>query len=805
MLGESIQSATNLWAKSPQPPRLMGQSLVDHTRDVIDRIASLRDRMPKLSDLGQAPRLWHQLGLAAGLHDLGKAHPGFQAMVHGESSSFDQRHEIISLAWLRWALGDDPHRDLRIIAAAIASHHRDANAIFRKYNLGTLFDPSPNIEDLIADFPPADLPAVAELFLCEIVPHLQMRGLLEPHWTVPSACDAPATQQAAVASIKEAVREWQFWVEELNAVGTTDVELIRGHFVRGLILLADHAGSAGRHFYTLPILRDCPKVAAALAPPAGKTFYWHQQACAERTGNTILIAPTGSGKTEAALLWAAKQYATIDGQPPIFYVLPFKASMNAMRLRLLAALTRLSGDNQPAQDELVTLQHSSAVQVLYAQLLEREDSPQRATWLARNQDALRRLHTAPIRVLSPYQLLRAAFQLKGHEAIWTDAASGLFIYDEIHAYEPARLGMILAMLQWLAKQLSARAMVMTATMPQPIREFIESNLPNVETIRAAEETINSFRRHRLRLLRQGLLEHDSVAKIVAEVRTGKAVLCVTTTVARAQQLRQWLQAELGETAEIDLLHSRFNAIDRAAKETRLGELVSTKLDGQRIKQVVLVATQVVEVSLDVDFDVLFTDPAPLECLLQRFGRVNRSRRPEPLDVCVSTNAEDAQPVYRIAQVTSTLEVISSFDGLVIDEGLAQSWLDTIYAGNYGNAYRQMLQQSAKTFQRDVLQKAVPFDSSEQLEELFYKMFDGAEVLPLCLVDQYRKCFEDRPLEAAGMVVPISHNQWQSLVRKGLVVSKVETGLPIGSPVVVNIPYDHENGLLLNPPPGDETT
>jgi CRISPR-associated endonuclease/helicase Cas3 len=788
------------WAKSPDEGAARGESLLDHTLHVVRRVANLRERAPFLPELCGDPRLWHRLGLAASLHDLGKTDPRFQKMLREgpplkeRRPSYDQRHEVLSLAWLNWALGDDPHGDRAFIAAAIASHHKDFGEITKSYSLGEEWNPAPNVDNFVNPVPSNLFGAVAAYFAEQVLPRVREFGLIDDGWTVPS-WPANAGREAAVDSIRRNLRAWECWMAELQEE-RTEFRLRRlGLFLRGIMLLADHAGSAHEGFRSLPLLRDPKGMADRLAPPKNLPFYRHQDEAGQTLGHALLIAPTGSGKTEAALRWAARQYSSGQGSPPLFYVLPFKASMNAMRQRLISNF----GD-----EESVALQHSSALQVLYYQLMERETSPKRAAWLARRQRDLGRLHATPVRVLSPYQLLRAAYQLKGHEAILTDAAGGLFIFDEIHAYEPQKLARILELLRFLVDKLAAKAFVMTATLPGPVRQRIENILGRFSLIRAHDETFARFKRHRLLLRDAGLLDESTVEEIVHRAHRGEAVLCVATTVGRAQQLRGVLQKKLGDTVKVGLLHSRFTTEDRSRKEEELGRLVSTRLQGRRPDYVVLVATQVVEVSLDVDFDVLFSDPGPLECLLQRFGRVNRSLRPQPCDVMVCTNVEDAQPVYSRVLVQRALGALRNADGQIIDERDVQGWLNQVYDGDYGESFGRCIDLAADEFQRDVLNQLHPFETCD-LENMFLDQFEGQEVLPISKLNDYRRRLNEDRLSAPSLLVPVTKQQLERLRRQRKAQRGEHHELPRHSPVVVDVPYDAALGLQINPPPDEDST
>lgn len=799
------------WAKSSSLPGHAGESIVQHTLQVVRRIARLRERTPDLPELCGQPRLWHRMALAAALHDLGKMDPRFQKMLRepkparGERSSYDQRHEVLSLAWLNWILGGDPHEDRQFLAAAIASHHKDYQEIILRYSLGSIYAPTTNIPDFVNPIPPETFEVGAMLFREHILPAMCDLQLLDPEWQPPTTW-APTTDDRDVAaeSIRQNLRAWQYWLDDLRESGSTTDTKIAAHLTRGLILLADHAGSAQVDFRLLPILKNRQQIRCRLAPPAPHVFFPHQNEASETRGHLLLIAPTGSGKTESALMWAAHQFSEQQGQPPLFYVLPFKASLNAMQSRLINCLTAEDA-SESKRSEYVTLQHSSALQVLYHQLMERSGNVAEAERLARQQRDLARLHATPVRVLSPFQLLRAAYQLKGHEALWTDAARGVFIFDEIHAYEPQKLARILEMLQFLVNKLGARVCVMTATMPAPVRNSVESVLNNPRVVTAAPETFAQFRRHRLVLNDSELVSDATLSQIVERTQQGQSVLVVATTVARAQQIQLALRQRVSASCLVDLLHSRFTTEDRSTKEQKIRQLVSTSLKGKRTRQVVLVATQVVEVSLDIDFDVLFSDPAPLECLVQRFGRINRSRRKSPHDVVVCTTIPEDSPVYSPELIQAAINQLRTADGSVIDEREVQIWLDVIYSGAYGTRFRTQLENAAKDFSRDVLDHLLPFDTRPDLEDLFYQQFDGAEIVPLSKLEEYRRRLSDEPLAAPLLTVPISHGQLRLLQWKKKIFPPTHYELPANAARIVDASYSAEMGLQLNSEPKDDNS
>jgi CRISPR-associated endonuclease/helicase Cas3 len=285
-----------------------------------------------------------------------------------------------------------------------------------------------------------------------------------------------------------------------------------------------------------------------------------------------------------------------------------------------------------------------------------------------------------------------------------------------------------------------------------------------------------------------LLDAHQIAAILSAANDGRSVLVVATTVARAQKIWDILRRRLGPEAAVELLHGRLCGRDRFKKENRV---LSAVAPGQiHNRAVVLVATQVVEVSLNVDFDTLFSDPAPLEALLQRFGRINRRRRLSEAQVHIIGGIPDGSPVYSNHLVHPAIDLLRTANGQMIDESAIQGWLDDIYSGGIGRQWEQEVNRSRRDFRRDVLDTLSVFDSSPELEKCFDDLFDGTELLPASLEREYENLYESDPLLAPGLLVPVSSKQAAVLHLQGR-LRQLNDGVR-----VADVPYDSERGLAL---------
>ncbi len=767
----------NLWAKSPEERERSGETLARHTWNVLERVAELAGLRPTLPEEVGRSNLWNLLFWAAFLHDWGKAAHGFQKMLRGESKRWGHRHEVLSAVFVDWVTGGWSDDDADFLSAAILSHHKDAADIGLSYPLDTGEDSA--VVELVGELDESTVEGLWE-WLAEVAPvwiaDIGVQGIGVTMPNLPQRRDAiERVLHRGSDILVERLSRYFDLVDDLKWDAGIPRRLM-GVLLRGYLVQVDHTASAhaGR-FTPAPVRREVVIAGAGLS---GVDLYDHQRKAAELEGSAMLVAPTGSGKTEAALLWAAHRSETGGKVPRLFYTLPYQASMNAMYDRLRSVF-----------DGKVGLLHGRSALALYRKLMEEGSydpagAAQKAKWL-RN---LARLHLTPVQVFSPYQMLKATYQLKGYEAMLADYADSSFIFDEIHAYEPKRLAMILEMIRYLREHLNAEFFVMSATLPGVVRRRLEDALGDVAFVQADEELFRRYTRHVVRVVPGDLLSDKGVGRVVEAFAGGRSALVTLNTVARAQEMYRRLSEFVEDSGRVILVHGRFNGRDRLRKERMI--LEAAGLGRKSGDPVIVVSTQVVEVSLNIDLDTLFSDPAPLDALVQRFGRVNRKGRLGLAPVHVFTEPDDGQGIYDERMVKGALKVlIEHAHGRPIHEGQVGSWLDEVFEDAGLLADWNGSFDGAATDFREICDDLAPFESDSSLEEAFDRLFDSVEVLPKSLEDEFEAVRKARPLEASELLVPISWGRWHQLQQARLLWT--EKG---AWPQVVDVPYSGELGL-----------
>lgn len=327
-----------------------------------------------------------------------------------------------------------------------------------------------------------------------------------------------------------------------------------------------------------------------------------QTQCGNVEGNLIAVAPTGSGKTEASLLWCARNLLVQPGSK-LLYLLPTMATSNAIHERFAKVFGMDS----------VGLCHSTADLVL-DQELERGSA---------RDVLLDRTFSRPVTVSTVDQILTTGMNVGRWALKELNAALSLVVVDEVHAYDSWTLGLLIAAVRRLSA-MGSRFLFMSATFPHALLTLFEKHLNNAMVVRDTE--LLGQARNQFRCINGGIDEALSLTRELC--RRGRKVLLVRNSVKACQETAKAL-----EDVDPVCLHSRFIFRDRRSKEKNLDDFP------------LLVATQVVEVSLDIDFDVLITENGPPDAVIQRAGRINRRLLKEGTEVVIFHHDDVSGKVY----------------------------------------------------------------------------------------------------------------------------------------------------------------
>ncbi len=724
---------------SPVLAKQNGETLREHTENCLALYAKFREIFPYLDKKTGYPEFYSDVARALFYHDFGKAAKGFQEQLYLYGKRWKYRHEILSVPFIDSLI----RKDTDFIKELVLTHHKTLD------ELGDYVECEDSLDASFAE-------RLSEI--SDALPYLN--ALIDEYGRLCSPFFQVKDRPSSVKILNFQKEIWEDLYKKINKnqrSPTAEYTRLRGIFGKGLVNSCDYLASAG----VQTVLKPLPDIHQVFSFPALNSI---QKEAAATKGNTIIISPTGSGKTEAALLWATYNLDKADGNR-IFYTLPYTASINAMYIRLNQAFSPYYPD-----EICVSLLHGKASYYLYL-LYEQEK-------FGEVKSLSRRIYS-PYKVMTPFQAIKHFFSLKGYEMGLLEMYRGLFIFDEIHAYDANNTGLILAMTEYLTKELDARVLIMSATLPSFVKKIFVNTLDITHEIRMVEPELGKYLRHRCTILDGSICDHiDLIRK---KIREKKKVLVVCNTVKRAQEIYSVLR---DETTERALLHGRFILRDR---ETTERSLASKSL---------LVGTQTIEVSLDIDYDVCFSEPAPVDALIQRFGRVNRRKGPDgmPLkgicDVFVFTKgSEFDQYIYDPALVDQTVRLLS--DTQLLQEDRLQEITDKVYENGFG-ADREKFQDTKDRFSK-LIEDLMPYHSTSRKDSDFYRIFRSIEAVPACYADPYRQFHIDgRIYDAMQYVLSLSLGQYHRL--KGLNrISQTEYGL------IVNARYDPELGLLVDEP------
>jgi CRISPR-associated endonuclease/helicase Cas3 len=677
------KALSHIWAKTSGESGAEWHPLILHMLDVAASANAILEREPESTrnrmavvlglEWGQA-KAWLSLLIAS--HDLGKACPGFQSkwpyllaatgLRLPRSPNLNIHHAFVSQIALVELLQEKgwPFELAELAADAVGCHHgsraseRDKDKADAEINVAARRDD--RLEAIRSDW----MEVRRELFHALVT-------ILKPG-DPPSKLSLSGPDFMLLSGLTS-FTDWIGSNEEWFPFGNPiDCEDLAAWYQHRQVSANSALNAMGWEYRTVLCSTEKTFQQVFAFPPRPL-----QQAVADAVhsiqGPSILLveAPMGEGKTEAAF-YAHLELQRRFGHRGFYIALPTKATGNAMFTRTLAFLSSQGADRRLD----LQLQHGGALlndafqNMKVSGIYDSENGGEirAGEWFTNKKRAL----------LSEYgvgtvdQALLPILPVRHHFVRLWGLANRVVVFDEIHAYDAYTGTLLVHLLRWLLA-LGSSVVLLSATLSPSIRRAVasvvgsappepEAVYPRLSVFTPGEQVrqihFEADPDRRLTLLLEGISPDLPCIRNALEGRLfdGGLALALLNTVQRAQYLYtlfpdgepitsegQTVGKRLLDGTEIFLFHARFPADQRQRRENNVLKTFGHRAD--RIGRKILIATQVAEQSLDLDFDIMITDLAPIDLVLQRAGRLWRHRQafrplPEPTLIIAGLAGEE---------------------------------------------------------------------------------------------------------------------------------------------------------------------
>ena len=385
------------------------------------------------------------------------------------------------------------------------------------------------------------------------------------------------------------------------------------------------------------------------------------------------------------------------------------------------------------------------------------------------------------------QIFPFVFKYKGYERIYSTLAYSKVIIDEIQAYDPEITAIILKGLQMI-NHIGGKFMVMTATLPRIYKDKLEEMNVNF----SYKEVPSKLERHKIKIEREDLLDS---CEIISKKGRSKKVLVIANTVNKAIEIYRKILKYNNQN--VHLLHARFISRDRAKLEKDIKEFSDNKkING------VWITTQLVEASLDIDFDYLYTEMSTLDSLFQRLGRCYRKRElkeKEPNVYIFTKENSGIGSVYDKEIYEISKELLEDYNGKILKEEQKIKLVDELYS-------KEKLRNSdfLNKFElgMKVLDNIVDYNVNKKEAQQLLRKIESYTVIPKSIYDENIELFEKykkeknreekRNLKREVNMLTVNISSGQMWKLHEYIISSMQ----IDGMKIIDLKYDNTMGLLL---------
>lgn len=728
--------------------------LKDHLKETVARIIEMHrffeDNKENFS-YNLSEDLLEKLIVAAIIHDLGKIDYNFQKKVfkaeERESNEWIEleeffrplkviqrspRHEIFSSIWSTFLIGND-ELDKKI-RTAILLHHYNEYFITERDLMEIIYDYEDQVKSYLGFI--IKNSSVLKDFLIQLLRYIQEEL---PNDLLSSAINALRTQmdfgkaEVLLEKIKGHDDDISSFAEFYNPRMEDHDFLV----LLGFLRRSDYSASANVpvELYGSQVFVNVEDRIERKIP---EKRLWQKELLdkIDFDDSIVLVAPTGSGKTEMAILWSARN------KRKLIYTLPLRVALNDLFTRF-----RNEEDGYFNTSDVDILHSTAFIEYMDEEMAGKSINVDKMMTSAR-------LLSSPVLLTTPDQVFLTSLNYYGSDKVISIYPFSSFIIDEVQTYNEEMAAIIIKTVNMI-RELGGKVMIMTATFPPYFEKFFKDfNFVDVKDYGLDIKNLD-LKRHKIKVIDKPLfveidneleIPEESINKIKKIIDYDKNLFIVVNNVRKAIELYERLKED---HSNVYLLHSRILEIEKDRRLSEIKEKVENK------ERVIVVSTQIIEASVDLDFDVMITEISTIDSQIQRWGRIYRNRsedyqEDEPNIIIFAGELENGnlkidsgtRRIYDKKVVEKTREVLKEYEGEIFDYKLERNLISEVFERRIGNLtlkehYESKIENILKDFEYFSVEK------KSQAQLLFRRIAGVKIVIPDLIIqdhDNIRKIF-----------------------------------------------------------------